>query len=476
TAAMASDERSGDPLDAAILAAHGEPLDASQRLFELPFDPGRRYAASAWRRGPTQMLAVKGAYEALTARCSAENAAQLEAFHDAQAARGARILAVARGEVAPEADHDGEPRNLQLVGLIALGDSVRPAALQAIAECRRAGIRFVMITGDHPATARAVALALGLDAKYAASGDVELQSWSDEELQAEIRSVDVFARVRPEQKLRIVRALHASGEIVAMTGDGTNDALALREADIGVAMGRGGTEIARAAADLVLLDDDVTTIVRAVADGRRIFGNLGHAFTYLIAFHAPLLVTAFVLPLAGAPILLLPIHLIWLELIVHPTSALVFENDPPPADVMHRPPRDPASGLLRRADWIRASALGAVLAVAVLLLFILAIRSGTSVDAARAMALVAMISGQIGLIFVERTAAGGYAGLRGNPAILPIVSATAISLALAIAWAPLAHALHFSAIPALAALGACAIGCASVLWLMPLRRLVRLAH
>ena len=265
-------------------------------------------------------------------------------------------------------------------------DTVRPAAIDAIAQCRRAGIRFVMITGDHPTTARAVAVAAGLDALTVVSGEIDLTRWSEEELETRIAGIDVFARVRPEQKLRIVRALHARGDVVAMTGDGTNDALALREADIGIAMGKGGTEVARAAADLVLLDDDVTTIVRAVADGRRIFANLRHAFSYLNAFHAPLLLTAFVLPLIGAPIFLLPIHLIWLELIVHPTSALVFENDPPHENAMSRPPRKPTAGLLQAADWMRALALGGVLAGTVIAVYVVAMRGGLSVEAARSAA------------------------------------------------------------------------------------------
>jgi P-type Ca2+ transporter type 2C len=476
TAAMAADPNSGDPLDAAIFAANAGAVDMTQRELEVPFDPDRRYAAAIWRSAASHLLVTKGAYETLLPRCGSDGVDALTAFHDAATARGARVLAVARGTLAQADAKAAGTAPLQLVGLIAFADPVRTAAVQAIAECRAAGIRFVMITGDHPATARAIARACGLHAESVASGETDLRSWSDAQLQARIASIGVFARVRPEQKLRIVRALHAAGEIVAMTGDGTNDALALREADIGIAMGEGGTEIARAAADLVLLDDDVTTIVRAVADGRRIFGNLRHAFSYLVAFHAPLLLSAFLLPLLGAPILLLPIHLICLELIVHPTSALVFENDPPPSDLMSRPPRSPHAGLLRRDDWTRAIALGSVLALVVIVVFALAMRSGLSVDAARAAALVAMIAGQIALVFVERAGTRGIwaVGLRGNPAILPIVGGTAAALALAILWTPLGEALHLHTIPPVVALIACAAGCAAVLWMQPLYAVGRL--
>jgi Ca2+-transporting ATPase len=351
---------------------------------------------------------------------------------------------------------------------------VRPAAVEAIAKCRGAGIRFVMITGDHPATASAIAAAAGLNAATIVSGD-RLAAWSDEELAADIGSIDVFARVRPEQKFRIVRALHHNGAVVAMTGDGTNDALALREADIGVAMGRSGTEVARAAADLVLLDDDVTTIVRAVADGRRIFHNLQHAFTYLAAFHAPLLLTAFLLPLAGAPIFLLPIHLICLELIVHPTSALVFENDPPEDDLMQTPPRDPSSALLERGDWGRALTLGSALALTVMGFFAWALQTGFDADGARAAGIITMISGQIMLVFVERAGHRPIwrVPLRGNPSILPIVAGTVLALLLAVYWPPLADALHLHAVAPLLALAAAAAGCASVLWLEPFKALRR---
>lgn len=469
TAARASDEHSGDPMDKAIRKRFGGELDTSERLLQLPFDPDRRYAAAVWQNGSRYTVAAKGAYETLLKRDGSIDSSRLSAFHDAATQRGARVLAVARRDADRADEQAMEMGELALVGLIALADSVRPAAREAVSRCRRAGIRFVMITGDHPTTARFIASAAGLNAVSVVSGEEELRAWSDAELAARIDSVDVFARVRPEEKLRIVRALHARGHVVAMTGDGTNDALALRDADIGVAMGQSGTEVARAAADLVLLGDDVTTIVRAVADGRRIFANLRHAFTYLVAFHGPLLLSAFLLPLIGAPIFLLPIHLIWLELIVHPTSALVFENDPPRPDLMQTPPRPPTSALLRPVDWLRASILGATLAISVTLMFVFAIRYGLSADAARSAGLVTMIAGQIALVFVERAAERPVwaVSVKGNRAIAPIVLGTAAMLAVALAWHPAAAALHLAPMSPIAALVACSVGCVSVLWMQP---------
>lgn len=467
-ARFASDTRSGDPLDAAILATVQQP-NGQVREFELPFDPGRRYAAAIWRVGERRVLAVKGAYEALLARSAPMERRALDEFIEVQGSRGARVLAIAQAEVEAGDAAIAESAPLTVIGLIALADRVRPAALELILRCRSAGIRTMMITGDHPSTARAVALACGLDATTVASGEEDLATWDDDELRSRIATIDVFARVRPEQKLRIVRALHDNGDVVAMTGDGTNDALALREADIGVAMGRGGTEVARAAADLVLLDDDVTTIVRAVADGRRIFHNLRHAFSYLNSFHAPLLISAFALPLVGAPILLLPIHLIWLELIVHPTSALVFENDPAEPDLMTSPPRSPSASLLGRADWIRALLIGGTLALAVIATYLIAMHLGLTEDAARSAGIVAMIGGQTVLVFVERA---GWrpiwrVPLTGNQAMLPVAIGTIASVAVAIYWTPFARALHLAPISLTVAAVALAAGVAAVLWMQP---------
>lgn len=444
-AALASDEHSGDPMDAALLAVSPHASSNLKRSLAVPFDPARRYSAAVWNGSGRPELIVKGAYETLLARGASQDRARAEAFLDAAAARGARVLAIAQATPQEVDEQSVERAPLELAGLIALADPIREDARAAVESCRLAGIRVVMITGDHPATAQAIAAKAGIDPE------------------------NVYARIHPEEKLRIVRELHARGEIVAMTGDGTNDALALREADIGIAMGKGGTEVARAAANLVLLDDDVTTIVRAIADGRRIFANLRHAFSYLIAFHAPLLLSAFLLPIFGAPILLLPVHLIWLELIVHPTSALVFENDPPAPDLMTTPPRSPSSALMRTPDWRRVLLLGLSLAAVILVVYLVLLDRGFAPAAARSAGLIAMIVGQGLLVLVER--AGNKplwrVTLHGNAAVVPIVAITAISLATAIIWPPLAGVLHLAPVPLMIACSAAAAGAIAVLWTQP---------
>jgi Ca2+-transporting ATPase len=445
-AALACDAESGDPLDQALLASSAGAAAGLHRSLAVPFDPARRYAAAIWRDGNELRLVVKGAYETLLARGAIQDRERAHTFLEAAANRGARVLAVAQTVVSEVDEQIADRAPLQLAGLVALADPIRESAREAVESCRRAGIRVIMITGDHPATAQSIATTVGIEPS------------------------NVYARIHPEEKLRIVRDLHARGEIVAMTGDGTNDALALREADIGIAMGKGGTEVARAAANLVLLDDDVTTIVRAIGDGRRIFANLRHAFSYLIAFHAPLLISAFLLPLFGAPILLLPVHLIWLELIVHPTSALVFESDPPPPDLMTTPPRPPSAALMRAPDWRRILLLGLSLAAAVLVLYLFLLDRGFSEGAARTAGLITMIAGQTLLVLVER--AGNKpiwrVTLKGNRAVVPVLLITSLSLVAAIVWPALASVLHLAPVPLLTALAAAAAGAAAVLWTQPL--------
>jgi Ca2+-transporting ATPase len=262
-----------------------------------------------------------------------------------------------------------------------------------------------MITGDHPATAHAVVEGLGLPhtggdgTDLIVTGD-EIDAASDEQLDDIVARANVFARTRPEQKHRLVQALRRNGEVIAMTGDGINDAPALREADIGIAMGDRGTAVAREAATMVLLDDNFATIVGAVRSGRRIFDSLQRAFVYLIAFHPPLLIAALVVPLLDKPLLLLPVHLVLLELLLHPIVSVVFETDPADPNLMTRPPRDPKRGLLGR-EALRPLALGTTLAIAVVATYVIALRSWP-VPEARAFAFVVLLAGQLALLIVAR--------------------------------------------------------------------------
>ena len=237
----------------------------------------------------------------------------------------------------PESQHDFA---FEFVGLVGLADPLRASVPAAVSECRTAGIKVVMITGDYPATARAIARQAGLDAEDVVTGD-ELEGLSDAELGQRVRTATVFARIMPEQKLRIVNALKANGEIVAMTGDGVNDAPSLKAAHIGIAMGGRGTDVAREASSIVLLDDDFGSIVKAVRLGRRIYDNLRKAMGFIFAVHVPIAGLALLPLLFGLPILFGPMHIAFLEMVIDPVCSLVFEAETEEDDVMRRPPRSP---------------------------------------------------------------------------------------------------------------------------------------
>jgi len=353
------------------------------------------------------MVAAKGAVEGILAhsRLDPEGRQAALTANGQLAAQGLRVLALAARRMDRLGEgRDEDERDLTVYGLLGFEDPLRPEVPRAVAECQHAGIRIAMITGDHALTAHAVAEAAGImhDDDLIVTGD-ELAALGETERAERIRRTAIFARISPEQKFLIVEGLKSGGAIVAMTGDGVNDAPALRRADIGIAMGRRGTDVARATADLVLLDDNFASIVEAVHQGRHIFQNIQRAFLYLIAFHIPIVALAISAPLIGVPLVLLPIHLVWLELIVHPVSAIVFQAEPPAADIMNRPPRDPAAPLLPRAAVIRSALSGGVLAVASFATYWWQWPLVGEAQA-RALALIVLLAGYQVLMFAERLA------------------------------------------------------------------------
>ncbi len=362
---------SGDPTEVALLvAARGAGFDkaaleaAAPRLAELPFDADRKCmttfhrdagghgAVVAWTKGAPERVV-----EACTAMLGASgplplDAAALAAQAGRMAAEGLRVLAVARRDWAslPAAPQPAEvERELVFVGFVGLIDPPRPEAADAVAECRRAGMRAVMITGDHPLTAHAIARRLGIVG--ADDGDAvlvtgrELAAMSDDELARRAAGLRVCARVDPAQKIRIVQALQGLGEVVAMTGDGVNDAPALKSADIGVAMGRGGTDVAREASAMVLLDDNFATIVAAVAEGRRIYENIRKFVRFVLAGNAGEIIVLLVAPLLGLPMPLLPIQILWVNLVTDGLPGLALAVEPAGRGLMRRPPRAPGESL-----------------------------------------------------------------------------------------------------------------------------------
>ena len=296
-----------------------------------------------WQDDNGLLVAAKGAPEAIAGLCraSTDELAAVKASVDAMATEGLRVLGVARARTA--AGSCRKTRTglaFEYVGLVGLADPLRASVRDAVAECRFAGIRVVMITGDYPATARAIARQAGLESLQIMTGE-ELERYVDAELAQHVQAVTVFARIMPEQKLRIVNALKANGEIVAMTGDGVNDAPSLKAAHIGIAMGGRGTDVAREASSIVLLDDDFGSVVKAVRLGRRIYDNLRKAMAFIFAVHVPIAGLALLPLIFGLPIIFSPIHIAFLEMVIDPVCTLVFEAETEEDDIMRRPPRAP---------------------------------------------------------------------------------------------------------------------------------------
>lgn len=418
-----------ETVEYAILASRRDPFDPMERAFkelgesklagsehlhgdwqlvrEVPLSRQRLAVIRAWRTRDRSNLVVaaKGAPEAILQLCGSDSG-EIERIKQGVASlavEGLRVLAVARADLDPaRVDDQPETWPLRVVGLVGLEDPVRPGVPAAVAECRSAGIRLVMITGDYPVTAQAVARRAGIDSASVLTGR-ELAAMDDSALRERVRDTSVFARMLPEQKLRLVRALQADGEVVGMTGDGVNDAPALDAAHIGIAMGARGTDVAREAAGVVLLDDDFGSLVAGVRLGRRIVDNLRKALAYIVAVHLPI-VGLTLTPIAfGWPLVLLPIHIAFLHLVIDPACSVVFEGQPEESDVMQRPPRDPKAPLFGRRVFGVSIMQGLSVLAVVLVVYILALRSGRSEAAGRTLTFTTFLLANLALIFTNRS-------------------------------------------------------------------------
>lgn len=399
-AAAASRLETGDPLDAAILEALAAP-PPWEVVATFPFTEDRKRETTLVQSGESRFAAVKGAPEVVLGQCDLDPTARREwiARVDAFADDGHKVIACAWREL----DGDGawpadEPdRGFRVAGLLCFEDPVRSGVIDALRSCRAAGIRVVMVTGDHLRTARAVAREIGLGAAAPCVVDgADMSARLAQGDAALLRGVDVVARATPGQKLDLVRAIKQSGDIVAVTGDGVNDVPALQAADIGIAMGERGTRSAREVAAIVLLDDDFSSIVRAIAEGRQLFANLQLSFAYLLMIHLPLVLTAAFIPLAGFPVLYLPIHIVWLELVIHPTALLVFQ-ELPASGALAPIRRTERLRFFDRRQWITIGLVATLLTGAVAQSFLHALGESGDVDHARTIALVALTAGGAGI-------------------------------------------------------------------------------
>ena len=474
-AALACEPAPDDAMEIAIARhcrEHGLDVAALHQGADLigdhAFEAAGRHMTHVWQIGDRWSVAIKGALEGVLEHCAisdVDRARAVSAMNEL-AARGMRVLAVARRDGMGAAPHTREAaeQDATLIGLLGFRDPVRVEAREAVFACRRAGIAIKIVTGDHALTARAVAAAVGLDVRDdQVLPGAELEALAPAERTARIEGATVLARIRPEQKYEIVDRLVTAGEIVAMAGDGINDAPALRRASIGVSMGERATEVAREAAGLVLLRDDLGAMVESVREGRHIYANLQRAFLFLVAFHVPIVGLALAAPLVGVPILL-PIHLVWLELVIHPVAALVFEAEPAPPDSMARPPRPPAQAMLPRALLVRSLVTGAILTAGALAVFVL--RRGAGEDVARTAALASVILGGIVVAWVERGLDVPWwrAGVPRTLRFWIVAIVVLASLPLVLAVAPLARIMHVAPIPASDILPAIAVAFAAIAW------------
>lgn len=456
-AALASAAQPSDPMEAALheLAAQTDAAAPDGRALERAYGlrPDLLAVSNLWRlRGGETIVAAKGAPEAIGQLCrlDADASARMRATADDLARQGMRVLGVARaafdGADAPEAQTGFDFEYMGLVGLV---DPLREGAREAVDECRRAGVRVVMITGDYPQTALAIAAEAGIASHEAVSGD-DLARMSEMQVADAVRRVNVFARIMPEQKLRIVEALKAQGEVVAMTGDGVNDAPSLKAADIGVAMGGRGTDVAREAASIVLLDDNFSSIVQAIRLGRRIYDNLRKAMAFILAVHVPIAGLA-ILPLAfGMPVMLGPVHIAFLEMIIDPVCSLVFEAETEERDVMRRPPRDPEEPLFTRSLLAWGLAQGLCATGFVSAVFWFATRDAAAPDAARALSFLALVAAILALIVVNRSLSSSLrqAVVRPNAALAVVMVLVPAFIALIFAWAPARALFRFGPLSA----------------------------
>jgi len=456
---MASAPDPFDPMETAFHALAsadlrtGETLPgAGRRLVRsYPLDPDLLAMSQVWQAaGGGWQIAAKGAPEAMADLCKLTGVARaaLTARQDKMAQAGLRVLAVAEaGFAGPDLPDSQSAFDFRFLGLVGLADPLRPSVPDAVAQCRSAGIRVIMITGDYPATAQAIAAQAGLQGGRVITG-VDLAAMTEADLAQAVRDVTIFARVMPEQKLRIVTALKESGAVVAMTGDGVNDAPSLKAAHIGVAMGGRGTDVAREAASIVLLDDDFGSIVTTVRLGRRIYDNLRKAMSFILAVHVPIAGLALMPLLFGMPILFGPVHIAFLEMVIDPVCALVFEAETEEEGVMTRPPRPPAEPLFSGPTILWSLLQGALVLGVTAAIFALAPGYGLATDQVRGLTFAALVFGIVALILIDRSRSSSIltAILRPNLALAIVLPLVGGLLAITLLWQPARDLFGFAAL------------------------------
>lgn len=404
-----------DPMEKAMLRYCGEYGFTREKLFnnefitEYAFTNKLKMMGHVWRKNGELIIAAKGSPERILSICEMtdDERSKAQAQISELSSQGLRVIAVA---VAYPENESAIPDSLTdcrltLLGLVGLADPPRESVKKDIAVCNGAGIRVVMITGDNGITASAIAKKIGIPGSSKSITGDQLEEMTDRELREAVKNVSIFSRVIPEHKMRIVRAFKENGEIVAMTGDGVNDAPALKYADIGIAMGKRGSEVSREAADLILMDDNFTTIVETVHDGRRIYDNIRKAVGYVFTIHIPIAFSSLLAPLLGiAPsaLLLLPLHVVLLEVLIDPTCSIVLERQPAEENIMERMPRNPKEKILTAGLLVKSLLQGvSVFAASFGAYFVTLGSNPDKAPAARAMGLVVIMLANLFLVQVN---------------------------------------------------------------------------
>ena len=473
-AALACELEPFDSMERAIIDAAGVHAGTLRRTWRLerdyPLTPEFLAVCHAWRSpSGERRVVIKGAPETVLALCRVDAELTRSAMKQVEDAskRGLRLLAV--GETAWERpDWPGDPRDYRFewLGFVALADPLRAEVPGAIAVCRKAGVRVVMITGDYPGTALAIARQAGLATEGGVLTGTEIAAMDAAVLAQAVRGVNVFARIRPDQKLQLVNAYKADGEVVAMTGDGVNDAPALKAAHIGVAMGKRGTDVAREASALVLLQDDFQSVVAAVRLGRRIYENIRNAMRYILAVHVPITGMSFLPLVFGWPVFLFPVHIVFLEFVIDPACSIVFEAEESEEGVMQRPPRDPADPLFSLQMLGVSLLLGASVLLTVCLAYWWVHRQGLPEAELRSFGFAAIVIGNVAMIHATRSRdrVVFVGSSRPNPALWWITGGTLVALAASIYVSPVADIFRFATLPPGYLALAAAAGIAGVLW------------
>lgn len=456
---LASKKNPFDPMELAFSAAGTKYLKGTEHLHqdwdlekEYPLSPELLSIVHVWKPKMHEgfVIGAKGAPEAIIDLCHMNelDEKKIKKMANEMAQSGLRILGVAKSQCAlnclPEKQHDF---NYTFLGLIGIADPIKSGVIESISECYSAGIRVMMLTGDYPVTASSIALKIGLHNPEKVMTGAQIDELPEADLVKMIKGINVFSRVMPSQKLRLVEALKKAGEIVAMTGDGVNDAPALKSSHIGIAMGERGTDVARESSDIVILDDDFSSIVEAIRTGRRIYANLKNAIVYLFAIHIPIAGMSIIPVLTKYPLVLLPVHIAYLHLIIEPASSIAFETEPATKDIMRQRPRSPVDRLFNKELWFSSLLRGFVLLIAVASVYIISLWRGQGETDARTLVVTTLILSNTLLIYLSRGPdISFYAKIKTKPnSVVKWISAASLVMLTAALYIPdFRHALRFS--------------------------------